>query len=162
VTVLWHQSPVAPSEAREAVLAACSAAATAQVGRTGRTIERRRAGRTLHSREAGSRAGLVAPRLRGPACAGRASPRLSPALTPGQRRRRRRLGLRWSDIDFGNSTLTIRQALQRVGGRLALVEPKTVLSRRTVPVPPPTLAALRTHWTKQKTDQFAAGMARQD
>ena len=28
----------------------------------------------------------------GPACAGRASPRLSPAQEPGQRRRRRRLG----------------------------------------------------------------------
>ena len=55
----------------------------------------------------------------------------------GPRRRRRRLGLHWSDIDFGNSTLTIRQALQRVGGRPALVEPKTSLSRRTVPVPRP-------------------------
>jgi integrase len=47
------------------------------------------------------------------------------------------LGLCWSDIDFGNSTLTVRQALQQVGGRLVLVEPKTALSRRTAPVPPP-------------------------
>jgi hypothetical protein len=33
------------------------------------------------------------PAWRGPACAGRASPRLSPALTPGQRRRRAALTL---------------------------------------------------------------------
>jgi hypothetical protein len=38
-----------------------------------------------------SRFDLRPARLCGPACAGRASPRLSPALTPGQRRRRRRL-----------------------------------------------------------------------
>ena len=31
--------------------------------------------------------------MHGPACAGRACSRLSPALTPGQRRRRRRLDL---------------------------------------------------------------------
>jgi len=72
------------------------------------------------------------------------------------------LGLRWDDIDFGNSTLTIRQALQRVGGRLALVEPKTALSRRTVPVPAPTLAALRAHRTRQNADHLAAGAAWRD
>src|SRR5262249_23266564 len=37
----------------------------------------------------------------GPACAGRASARLSPALTPGQRRRRRRLDL--NTAGFGNA-----------------------------------------------------------
>jgi integrase len=83
------------------------------------------------------------------------------ALTLGMRKGEL-LGLRWSDIDFGNSTLRIRQALQRVRGRLVLVEPKTALSRRTVPVPPPTLAALRAHRVKQKADQLAAGMAWQD
>ena len=83
------------------------------------------------------------------------------ALTMGMRKGEL-LGLRWSDIDFGNSTLTIRQALQRVGGRLVLVEPKTALSRRTLPVPPPTLAALRAHRVKQKADQLAAGNAWQD
>jgi hypothetical protein len=34
---------------------------------------------------------ITVPCACGPACDGRASPRLSPALTPGQRRRRRRL-----------------------------------------------------------------------
>jgi integrase len=60
------------------------------------------------------------------------------ALTLGLRKGEL-LGLCWSDVDFGNSTLTVRQALQRVGGHLVLAEPKTALSRRTVPVPPP-------HW----------------
>ena len=42
----------------------------------------------------------------GPACAGRASPkRLSPALTPGQRRRRRRLDGDWIDPDAGRVPL---------------------------------------------------------
>src|SRR6266536_2301947 len=36
--------------------------------------------------------------LRGPACAGRASPRLSPVREPGQRRRRRRLDLLYGQI----------------------------------------------------------------
>jgi integrase len=72
------------------------------------------------------------------------------------------LGLRWSDVDFGNSTLTVRQALQRVSGSLVLVEPKTALSRRTVPVPSPALAALQTHLTRQNADRLAAGAAWQD
>lgn len=80
------------------------------------------------------------------------------ALTLGLRKGEL-LGLRWSDIDFGDATVTIRQALQRVGGHLALVEPKTASSRRVVPVPPPTLAALRAHRRRQKADQLAAGPA---
>jgi hypothetical protein len=51
----------------------------------------RRTGRTLPSREAESPADLVAPGYVAWACAGRAAQRQSPALTPGQRRRRRRL-----------------------------------------------------------------------
>jgi integrase len=83
------------------------------------------------------------------------------ALTLGLRKGEL-LGLRWSDIDFGDATLTIRQALQRAGGRLVLVEPKTARSRRLVPVPPPTLAALRAHRRRQKADQLAAGPAWRD
>jgi integrase len=75
---------------------------------------------------------------------------------------RRAAGLHWDDIDFGNSVLTVRQALQRAGGRLALVEPKTALSRRAVPVPTPTLAALRAHRTRQNADRLAAGAAWRD
>jgi len=83
------------------------------------------------------------------------------ALTLGLRKGEL-LGLRWSDIDFGDATLTVRQALQRVGGHLVLVEPKSARSRRVVPVPPPTLAALRAYRMRQKAAQLAAGPAWRD
>jgi len=83
------------------------------------------------------------------------------ALTLGLRKGEL-LGLHWNDIDFGNATLMVRQALQRVGGRLVLVEPKTALSRRVVPVPPQTLAALRAHRRRQNADRLAAGSAWRD
>ena len=54
------------------------------------------------------------------------------------------LGLRWSDVDLTAGTLTVRHALQRVDGRLQLVETKTPRSRRTVPLPDLALRALRT------------------
>jgi integrase len=53
------------------------------------------------------------------------------------------LALRWSDIDFQHSQATIRRALQSQRGMgQVFVEPKTARSRRTVPVPPETLAVL--------------------
>ena len=45
------------------------------------------------------------------------------------------LGLGWTDIDLEGATLTVRNALQRVDGRLELVEPKSVTSRRVVAAP---------------------------
>ncbi|MER6578575.1 tyrosine-type recombinase/integrase [Nonomuraea sp. NPDC001023] len=78
------------------------------------------------------------------------------ALTLGLRRGEL-LGLRWADIDFGNGHLTVRQTLQRADGSLQLVDPKTDRSRRTVPVPEPTLAALRMHRRAQAAEQLAAG-----
>lgn len=78
------------------------------------------------------------------------------ALTLGLRRGEL-LGLRWDDIDFGNGQLTVRQTLQRADGSLQLVDPKTDRSRRTVPVPDPTLAALRRHRRTQAAEQLASG-----
>ncbi|NUW43907.1 tyrosine-type recombinase/integrase [Nonomuraea rhodomycinica] len=51
----------------------------------------------------------------------------------------------------------VRQTLQRADGSLLLVDPKTDRSRRTVPVPEPTLAALRKHRRAQAAEQLAAG-----
>ena len=53
------------------------------------------------------------------------------------------LGLRWIDLDLERQHITIRQSLQRVGGKrfgtgpgkLQLVEPKTDRSRRTLRIP---------------------------
>ena len=47
------------------------------------------------------------------------------------------LGLRWTDLDLDSprATVRIRQTLQRVGGALALGEPKSPKSRRTIALP---------------------------
>ena len=78
------------------------------------------------------------------------------ALTLGLRRAEL-LGLRWSDVDFDNATATVRQTLLRVDGRLKFAEPKTDRSRRTIPVPAPTLARLRARRALQTADRLAAG-----
>jgi integrase len=78
------------------------------------------------------------------------------ALTVGLRRGEL-LGLRWSDVDLGNGTLTVRQTVQRVRGRLEFTAPKTDRSRRTVPVPAQTVQALRRHRKLQAAERLAAG-----
>ncbi|ACZ40244.1 tyrosine-type recombinase/integrase [Sphaerobacter thermophilus] len=66
------------------------------------------------------------------------------------------LGLRWDDVDLEAGTLTVRYALQRSGGALVLVEPKTQRSRRTVALPAVALRALREHRTRQLEERIAA------
>ncbi|MGH3502635.1 MAG: site-specific integrase [Nocardioidaceae bacterium] len=83
------------------------------------------------------------------------------ALTLGLRRGEL-LGLRWVDVGFDEATLAVRQALQRVDGHLTFVQPKTDRSRRTLPVPELTLAALRRHRRRQSADRLAAGGSWQD
>ena len=59
------------------------------------------------------------------------------------------LGLRWFDVDLGGGTLTVRHALARIDGRLELVEPKSVTSRRVVPLPAFVRDALLAHRVRQ-------------
>jgi integrase len=47
-------------------------------------------------------------------------------------RRGELLGLRWEDIDLDSGTLEVVQTLQRVGGALRFVRPKTEDSARTI------------------------------
>lgn len=69
------------------------------------------------------------------------------------------LGLRWQDVDLDRRTLTVSFALQRLGGGqgLALVEPKTAESRRTIMLPDYAVAALREHRTRQLQERLLAG-----
>ena len=68
------------------------------------------------------------------------------------------LGLRWQDVDLDADVLHVRVALQRIRGEKArLVEPKTRQSRRTLPLPPPIVAQLRTHRARQLEDRLLAG-----
>ena len=67
------------------------------------------------------------------------------------------LGLAWSDLDLDASTLTVRNALQRINGTLELVEPKSTSSHRIVPLPAFVATSLRTHRMRQRTDRLLAG-----
>lgn len=44
-------------------------------------------------------------------------------------------GLEWSDLDLRRGVLTVRRGLQWVAGHETVVEPKTELSRRVLPLP---------------------------
>lgn len=64
-------------------------------------------------------------------------------------RRGELLGLRWEDVDLDGAKLEVVQTLQRVGGRLQFVRPKTEDSARTIPLPPICVEALREHRRRQ-------------
>ncbi|MBQ0894027.1 site-specific integrase [Micromonospora sp. U56] len=68
------------------------------------------------------------------------------------------LGLRWDDVDLTAGTLRVRRQLQRdpETGSLAFVETKTARSRRTLPLPPTVLAALRRHHERQTAERLNA------
>jgi integrase len=68
-------------------------------------------------------------------------------------------GLKWSDVDFERGTLMVRRQLQppRNGRDFSLCKPKTKQSERTLPLPPITVAALRSHKVKQAEERLAAG-----
>ncbi|CCF82364.1 site-specific integrase [Nitrolancea hollandica] len=72
------------------------------------------------------------------------------------------LGLRWQEVDLEAGDLRVREALQRVKGKLQLVEPKTPGSRRALPVPPSVVPALREHRRNQLEERLVAGPLWQD
>jgi integrase len=66
------------------------------------------------------------------------------------------LGLRWEDIDLESGTLEVVQTLQRVGGALHFVQPKTEDSARAIPLPPLCIDALHEHHRQQFTERADA------
>ena len=66
------------------------------------------------------------------------------------------LGLRWPDVDLDTGRLTVRAALQRVNGKLQLVEPKTARSRRTIALPAVAIEALRAHHVGQLEQRMSS------
>jgi integrase len=83
------------------------------------------------------------------------------ALTTGLRRGEL-LGLRWSDVDLNSRQLHVRRALQRVGGKLQFVEPKTSASLRVVVVPKLAVRHLVKHKARQDAERLALGPAWKD
>jgi integrase len=71
-------------------------------------------------------------------------------------RRGELLGLRWEHVDLDQAKLEVVETLQRVGGSLRLVPPKTADSARTVPLPPVCLEALKEHRKRQFTERAEA------
>jgi integrase len=67
------------------------------------------------------------------------------------------LGLHWSDVDLDRGKLRVRTTLQRVEGRLQLSEPKTGRSKRTIPLPPVCIEALKRQAERQEEERQAAG-----
>ncbi len=85
------------------------------------------------------------------------------AITTGMRPEEY-LGLHWKDIDFKNGTATVQRALvwKRKGGGWSLQEPKTSLSRRTIPLPISVLHELSGHRKKQLEERLRLGQAYQN
>ena len=67
------------------------------------------------------------------------------------------LGLGWQDVDLSTATVSVRYALQRVGGRLELVPPKSLASRRVVALPAFVVDALHAQRLRQQRDRLLAG-----
>lgn len=69
-------------------------------------------------------------------------------LTSGFRRGEG-LGLRWRDVDWTRSTLTVKQQVVVRGGAPVIGEPKSKAAKRTIEMDPHTMGQLETHYTKQ-------------
>jgi integrase len=72
------------------------------------------------------------------------------------------LGLRWEDVDLDRAVLHVRKQVQRIEGKLTLVEPKTAKSRRSVALPTFAVDALRAHKVRQLEERLLAGNRWQD
>lgn len=69
------------------------------------------------------------------------------------------LGLTWDALDLDGGRVRVRGTLQRLDGQWTVTPPKTERARRTLPLPPDVVDALREHRTRQKAERLAAGPA---
>jgi integrase len=72
------------------------------------------------------------------------------------------LALQWRDVDLDGATLRVHATLQRLNGKLQLVEPKTRSSKRTIDLPDILVTALRAHRVRQLEERLLAGTMWQD
>ncbi|MGB4777439.1 tyrosine-type recombinase/integrase [Microbacterium sp.] len=72
-------------------------------------------------------------------------------------RRGEALALRWEDVDLEEGVVRVRWTLSRVGADLVSTPPKTMRSRRDVPLTPGVVTLLRKHDIAQKAERLRAG-----
>jgi integrase len=73
------------------------------------------------------------------------------------------LALHWNDIDMNGRTLRVSKTVQRLGSQgLVTGTPKTMRSRRTIPLPAQVVRSLVEHRRGQDSEREAAGDAWQD
>lgn len=72
-------------------------------------------------------------------------------------RRGEALGLRWSDINLDEATMSVKGQFQRIKGTWTRVEPKTEASARTLALPAVAVASLRAHRTRQLEERLVSG-----
>jgi integrase len=66
-------------------------------------------------------------------------------------------GLRWRDVHLDAGVLRVTGSLQRVGGQLRVVEPKTPRARRTIALPGTIVDVLRAHRKEQAERRLLLG-----
>ena len=67
------------------------------------------------------------------------------------------LGLAWEDVDLDQGRLTVHHSLQRYGHAYHLDDPKTLKSRRSVPLPSFLVDELRAHRAQQAQERLLLG-----
>lgn len=72
------------------------------------------------------------------------------------------LGLRWTDIDFDNRTLSVSQALAKADKGYMMQEPKTSSGKRSIALSQSTIVALEHHKRKQAEEKMWARKIYQD
>lgn len=87
---------------------------------------------------------------------GRNAARWTVALSLGLRQGEAR-GLRWSDVDLGAGTLTVRHSLGRVKGKGLVLGPTKSGKPRTIVLPAPLLTELKAHRKTQAAERLSAG-----
>ncbi|TDB75222.1 site-specific integrase [Micromonospora sp. KC723] len=77
-------------------------------------------------------------------------------------RRGELVGLRWSDVDLDEGTLRVHQTVQRVAGRLHVLDAKTEDSEAVLPLPEITWLTLLEHQERQQAERTALAEAWED
>ena len=82
------------------------------------------------------------------------------ALGTGMRRGEM-LALRWQDVELDNALLRVERSLEQTSTHgMVFKAPKTRYGRRTITLPPSTVAELRTLWRLQQERRLALGLGR--